>query len=124
MSAKTIKSYPGNQKYNLTDQESLNIISVNKKNHLIEENVESQNVNQINLSNKEYESIYLHEIGFSKRSQFELLREWYKEFWDNELFIKISYDWIDFSKRIIIIEPGKTSSNGLYLNKIINNNEN
>ena len=123
MSAKTIKSYPGNQKYNLTDQESLNIISVNKKNYLIKENVESQNVNQLNLS-KEYESIYLHEIGFRKRSQFELLREWYKKFWDNELFIKVSYDWIDFSKRIIIIEPGKTSSNGLYLNKIINNNEN
>ena len=136
---KTIKSYQfigenGNVKYvtyNLTKQNNLNTIGVDKKNYLINENVQSQNVNQSNLSNKEYESIYLHEIGFRKRSQFNLLKEWYDNFWDKYLFVtKISFEFEDFRKRIKIILPGNTSNkainmpNNINFNKIVNDNSN
>ena len=61
-------------------------------------------------------------IGFRKRSQFNLLLEWYNRFWNDNLFTtKISFSYGDFKKRIRIIEPNKTSESYI---KILNNTNN
>jgi len=124
-----LKKKISNNEYNLTKQSNLEIIGYDTSNvKLIENNNES---NKLNLKNSVHESIYLWILDFRKRKQFNLLLEWYKKFWDDNLFTtKISFAYDDFKKRIKIIKPGNTSDKGINIpnnintNNLINNNPN
>ena len=97
----------------------------------ISEKIQNYNIKNNNINNSikklkkllEHESIYLWILGFTKRSQFELLIEWYKKFWNNNLFTsKISFSYEDFKKRIMIIKPGNISTSSINIPNNINTN--
>ena len=116
-----LKKKISNKEYNLTKQSNLDIIGYDTSNvKLIENNNESK---KLNLKNSVHESIYLWILDFRKRKQFNLLLEWYEEFWDDNLFTtKISFEYDDFKKRIKIIKPGNTSDKGINIPNNINTN--
>ena len=79
-------------------------------------------ISEIIKKRSNHESIYLWMIGFRKRSQFNLLLEWYNRFWNDKLFInKISFKEEDFFKRIQIIKPNNTSNKAIKFLNLDNN---
>ena len=95
------------------------IVNNNKKWEKNFSNIKNENINE---KKEVYLRRYLKQIGFTSYKQFEIMQDWIKTYWNNNIFTnKLSFSKEDFIKRIKLIK-GANEHN--LTNTILNNNSN